>query len=958
MTDVWAEDPVAKSPEHLEFFESKIRPVLVEHCYQCHSADSEKLKGGLFLDSRDGMMRGGDSGPTLVPGDPEDSILVKSLRYDSEFPEMPPKERLSEDVIHDFEKWIKMGAPDPRHENTAPLPEAEGIDIEAGRQFWAFQAPQPHAAPAVKDASWPRGDMDRFILAKLEEKTFHPAPDADAAVLARRLYFDLVGLPPSPEQLSQFISDYEADPERTLAATADRLLALPQFGEKWGRHWLDLARYADSNGGDINLTYHNAWRYRQYVVDAFNADKPYDQFIREQIAGDLLPYDNPDQRAEQLIGSGFLVMGPKMLSERDKEKMHLDIADEQIDTVGRVFMGMTLGCARCHDHKFDPIPARDYYALAGIFRSTYTAHGIRMGNVNVSGWIERELPMSPELEAKLVAYQEEKQDLEKQIASLTKEVEALKREAGLEEAALLGVVVDDKDAEVVGDWTSSTHSPNFYGEGYLHDNKADKGKKSVTWRPSLPGSGEYEVRISYAASSGRDEAVPVTVVHAGGEETLIVNQSTQPPIAGMWDVLGRFHFEGGKSGFVQMKTEGTRGYIIADAVQFIPVADLEKEKQDSPFGKARALYAEASGKLKSLEGDLKALEKQAPEVPMAMAAQDREKTGDVNIRIRGEVRNLGPVAERGFLQVASLPGEHLPKIGENESGRLELAGWLASPANPLTARVMVNRVWHHLHGSGLVRTVDNFGELGDRPSHPELLDQLAVQFIESGWSVKSLVREIVLSRAYRQSADPDPATEILAAQADPENRLLWKQNRRRLSAEAIRDALLAVSGQLDPETDQSPVDDLGEQAIANSANQSGGLTLDGLRKRSLYMPMVRNDMPPFLETFDMANPDMVTGNRQATTVPTQALLMLNSELVGSLSRDLAGQLRMAEPDDPESQVRDLYLRAFSREPSAYEIDRALTFVREMANDEGQSPEEALASLAHMLFASTEFRYLN
>jgi hypothetical protein len=730
------------------FFESRIRPVLVAHCYECHSADAEKIKGGLALDTRAGWEIGGDSGPAIVPGRPDDSILLSAIAHQGELPEMPPKERLPAAVVADFKKWIAAGAHDPRTAPAgAPRPVREGIDLEAGRRHWSFIPPISRPAPLVKATDWPRGDIDRFILARQEGASLTPGPDADPRVLARRLSFDLTGLPPAPERIAGFLADWEKDRETALTGWVDALLASPAFGEKWARHWLDLARYADSNGGDINLTYPHAWRYRNYVVDAFNQDKPYDRFIREQLAGDLMPAYDDEERARLLIATGFLIVGPKMLSERDKEKMHLDVADDQVDTVGRALLGLTLGCARCHDHKFDPVPTADYYALAGIFRGTRTAEGIRMNNVNVSGWIERDLP-------------------------------------------------------------------------------------------ALPG---------------------------------------------------------------------------------------EKEPR------------------------------------RAMAAQDREPADlvDLAIRVRGEPANLGAIVPRGFLQVASLPGAARPAIAPGESGRRELAAWIASPDHPLTARVMVNRLWRHLFGAGLVRSLDNFGPQGDTPSHPELLDWLATDFVAHDWSVKRAIRQMVLSRTYRL-ASPGESTVLPAA--DPENRLLTHQNRRRLPAESIRDALLAAAGTLEPGPVESSVSHLGDQAIANSSSQSGSAQTGEQRHRSLYLPMVRGDMPDFLEMFDMANPDMVTGERPDTNVPGQALLMMNAPFVRAMASasvtsilDAAGTTEGRI--DASGVIDRLYLRLLGRAPSEYEASHARAFVAELEAEESLSEEDALARLSQTLIGSTEFRYL-
>ena len=367
-TSLAAEKPA--TPEGIAFFEKKIRPVLVDKCYQCHSAKAEKLRGNLFLDSRDGMRKGGDLGAAVVPGNVNESLLIQAIRQTEEHLKMPPKQKLPDVVIADFETWVKMGVPDPRDDGTKIV--KKEIDIEKGRQFWAFQPPKRTAPPEVKDAAWPRSDIDRFLLAALEAKHLEPVADADKHTLLRRVYHDLIGLPPTPEEVEAFVNDQSAE---AFEKVVDMLLASPRYGERWGRHWLDVARYGESAGKQFNFNFPHACRYRDYVIAAFNSDKPYDRFVKEQLAGDLLPAANEKQKAEMQIATGFLAIGPKDLSERVPLQFTMDLVDEQIDVTTQAFLGLTVGCARCHDHKFDPIPTKDYYALAGIFRSTTTCYG-------------------------------------------------------------------------------------------------------------------------------------------------------------------------------------------------------------------------------------------------------------------------------------------------------------------------------------------------------------------------------------------------------------------------------------------------------------------------------------------------------------------------------------------------------------------------------------------------------
>jgi hypothetical protein len=731
-----------------------------------------------------------------VPGKPSESLLIQALRQESL--SMPPKGKLPPAVVADFERWVAMGAPDPREGTKVPPP--TGIDWEAGRRFWAFQPPREPVVPPVNDVRWPRSDIDRFILARLEASALHPAPDTDRVSLIRRVTLDLVGLPPTPEEVDAFVADQSPD---AFAKVVDRLLASPHFGERWGRHWLDVVRYADSNGKDENLTFHEAWRYRDYVIAAFNQDKPFDQFVREQLAGDLLAAADRGRRDEQLTATGFLVVGPKMLFDRDPLKRRMDVIDEQIDTVGRALLGLTVACARCHDHKFDPIPTADYYALAGIFGSTHTLDGIKEGNPLVAGWMLR--PLGDDGESLRAAQLAHQQKLEAVGAAL--------REA---RTALLG----------------------------------------------------YEAHPE-AMEAGR----PVT---------------------------------------------------------------------------------EARARAKELEAEERKLQESVPPAPaLAMAVRDEDSPANMPINFRGNPHAPGPLVPRGLLRVGS--AAPAPAVPAGQSGRLELAEWLANRENSLTARVFVNRVWMHLFGDGLVRSLDNFGAQGERPTHPELLDYLALRLMKDGWSTKALIRSLVLSRAYQMAAFEDAE----AARIDPENRLWWRANRRRLEAEVLRDAMLLVSGRLNPRMGGSEVADLGEFAINN--NSKGGISTDASTRRSVYLPVLRGYLPPLFEVFDFADPDVCTGKRNATTVPGQALYLMNSPFVMERARQAARRL-IAEVDEDEVRLTLLYRRALARPPAAMEREAVLRFLHERRRDEtsgtaADSEGEAWAAVCQAVFGCTEFRYV-
>jgi hypothetical protein len=944
--------PAAPGPAGVQFFEQNIRPVLVKHCYECHAAGAKKIRGELRLDTRAGLLKGGTSGPAIVPGKPVGSLLLKALRNDEIA--MPPKGKLPDDVIANFERWIRMGAPDPRDGQAAAA--AAAPDLQAGRRFWAFQPLRRHDTPNVADASWPRGDIDRFILAALEARGLKPGRDADRTTLIRRVALDLIGLPPTPDEVAAFVNDPSPD---AFARVVDRLLASPHFGERWGRHWLDVARYADSNGKDENLTFHEAFRYRDYVIDSFNRDKPFDQFVMEQVAGDLLPAADPGQRDEHLTGTGFLVVGPKVLADRDFLKRKMDVVDEQIDTVGKTFLGLTLGCARCHDHKFDPIPTTDYYGLAGIFASTRTLDGIKLGNAVVSGWMLRPLGAGGD-----AAWSVHKEHQKKRtaVADVLKkaraELKLQEEQAGQRATARhKGIVVDDEAAaKLVGQWKRSTYCRPYVGVGYLTDDRTGKGEKLVVFTPKLPRAGAYDVQVAYTAASNRSANTPVTIRNAEGTTTVLVNQTERPELEGLFRSVGTYRFEAGTGGSVTIGNEGTTGYVIVDAVRFVPVgAPAKGEESGTEITDAvRKQIIDLQAKINRLEGEEKTLKAAAPPMPaLVMAVKDEDKPGNVRVNIRGNPHNQGAeVLRRGLVTVAALGPE--PAIPANQSGRLELAHWLVEPANPLTARVLANRVWQHLLGEGLVRTVDNFGSQGERPTHPELLDELARRFIEEGWFVKRLIRTIVLSRVYQLGSDPQPA----AAKVDPENWLLWRAHRRRVEAEVLRDAILAVSGDLDRTMGGPVVAGLGERAIDNESR--GGVPTEANHRRSVYLPVIRNDLPQFFEVFDFADPDVATGRRDATMVPTQALFLMNSPFVMGQARQAARRL-LALPADDAGRLAHLYQLALGRAPTEGETRLALRFLAGYRQALGQTPDpdvDAWAAVSQVMFGCTEFRFID
>jgi hypothetical protein len=924
-----AANPSPRDPKAVEFFEKKIRPVLTEHCYSCHSADAaakKKFKGGLLLDTRDGLLKGGDSGPVVTPGKPADSLLIQSLKYGDDL-KMPPKGKLPDAVVADFEAWVKMGAPDPRLASPGLTPGGAkqiGLSFEEGRKFWAYKPVARPVMPAVKHAAWPANDIDRFILAGLEAKHLAPAPDADRTTVARRLYYDLHGLPPTPEEVDAFVRD--TDPQ-AYEKLVDRLLASPRFGERWGRHWLDVARYAESvtlRG----LVFKEAWRYRDYVIDCFNRDLPFDRFIKEQIAGDLLPAATPDDRTRQVVATSYLQLGNTNLEEQDKKQLRMDVVDEQLDVISKGLLGQTVTCARCHDHKFDPIPTADYYALAGILRNVQA-----LRDANVSQWVEVPLPAAPEVEAAVKKHEAVAAALQARIkvAKAKEPPGAASARGVLALKDVPGIVVDDTKAMKVGEWKDSTFNNTYIGTGYTHDLDAAKGEKSITFQPDLPTTGKYEVWLAYSPGGNRADKVPVTVFSADGEKAVHVDMKAQPRVQGRFVSLGQFRFEKDGQSFVLVSNEGTKGHVCVDAVTFIPADKVPAAVTPT------APAAKGKDDVAKLEAELKKLQATAPKRPMAMSVIEEKKIEDCNVRVRGVVHNLGPVAPRGFLRVATYGT--VPVMPKDQSGRVQLAEWIASKDNPLTARVYVNRAWHWLFGAGLVRTVDNFGTTGELPSHPELLDHLATRFVQDGWSVKRLVRSIVLSHTYRQAAKADAK----ALAADPENRLFGRANRRRLEAEAIRDTMLSVSGKLTAEH--------------SGPTFPGTLAADyGFKHtatcRSVYLPVFRNSLPELFEAFDFADPSMVVGKRNTSTVASQALFLMNNPFAIEQAKHTAARLLAETHPADDARITRLYRLALGRTPTSGERTAAVRFLA-VQND----PKEAWATLVQALFASADFRYV-
>jgi cytochrome c553 len=937
-----AEDTVAA------FFEKEIRPALVQHCVRCHG--EEKVQGGLRLDTREGWQAGGDSGPAIIAGDPQ-SLLLQAIEYEDINLEMPPRGKLPETTIAAFQKWIRKGAFDPRSKGRlGDKNQGNTVTIEQGKKFWAFQPLLAPVSPELSDSNWPSNDIDRFVLAKLVEKGIKPAGDATKENLLRRLTYDLTGLPPTSDQIERFLAD---ESDGATDKVIDRLLQSGHFGERWGRHWLDVVRFAESSGGGRTLLFPDAWRYRDYVIDAFNRDLPFDQFLKEQIAGDLLPSEDRFDRERKLIATGFLMLGPTNYEMQDKDILEMDVVDEQLDTMGKAMLGMTIGCARCHDHKFDPIPTRDYYAMAGILKSTHS-----MEHSNVSTWNTVELPLAAGEEAAILARTEKLRAIEKKLAAATSVLNKLtgknvEQPKSVDPGKLNGLVVDSVDADVVGSWKASTSIAHYVGADYIHDEQQDKGAKSVLYRPALPKRGRYEVFASYSAGSNRSTKVPYRIKHRDGETVVEINQRKRPPVDALMQSLGVFEFDDKLDSSVLLFTEGTDdGVVIADAIVWLPILDAEdgaialhKEKATDAATKVelevrKKKIAAAKLKVDRLKKEVKALKGSIPKRQVAMAPREGESPADIHVAIRGMTHQKGDIVPRGVLQVAAWEG--LPVVSKEVSGRSELAEWVASERNPLTARVIANRVWYWTMGRGIVASVDNFGSTGDSPTHPELLDYLAFSLVQNGWSIKKLVRQIVSSRAYQLSAR---VTERELA-LDADNQFYGRRTVKRLRAEDIRDSILMASGNLDLT--------MGGSTIKKGTSSEYGYKFEG-RRRSVYVPVFRNRLPEIFEVFDFADPNIQGGTRTASNVASQALLMMNQPFVMGQADDAAKRLVEDYSGEPYEMLRRAYREVLGREP--FEQERQVMMDLLAGEDQLQTPSQ-WAMVYRLLFQCIDFRYLN
>jgi hypothetical protein len=887
----------------IEFFEQKIRAVLVEHCYKCHSASAEKIKGGLLLDTQDGVLKGGDSGPAIIPGDPEKSLLIKAVRYLDENLQMPPKnKKLSAEHIANLEAWVKMGAPDPRTAAAAPANGPPLSDPVKVRTHWAFQPITLPAIPKVKNQRWVQTPIDAFVLAKLEAREMQPSRAADRRTLIRRATFDLTGLPPNEQETEDFVADKSP---QAFARVVDRLLASPQYGERWGRHWLDVARYADTKGYvfEEERRYPYAYTYRDYVIRAFNEDLPFDRFVIEQLAADQLDL-GADKRP--LAALGFLTLGRRFLNNQP------DIIDDRIDVMSRGLMGLTVTCARCHDHKYDPIPTRDYYSLYGVFASCnepadkpllgataqpaayseYVAERKKREEAWTSFRRTKEAESLSQLRQRAGDYL--LTAFEGQRSGDSSKTEALARERKLDPNVV------QRWIRALENWGKQHHSvfAPWFALAALPTNQFSAAAKDLA--------------AQFASNHDPDKPVnPLVARMFAGEAPASMKQVAER----YGKLLAGIDHEWQEAQDAQAKS-AAESQLQPAPLSALADPDKESLRQvlfgpdapaNIPSGEISRLFDVPTGqKVRELKRKLDEVDVTHPGAPpRAMVLADNSTPVKPHVFIRGNPNNPGPEVPRQFLEVLS--GENRQPF-KHGSGRLELAQSIAGPANPLTARVLVNRVWLHHFGVGIVRTPSDFGLRAEPPSHPELLDYLAWQFRQNGWSVKQLHQWIMLSSVYQQSSDDNPRY----AQVDPNNFLLWRMNRRRLEFEPMRDTLLAVSGKIDLTAGGRPVDITAQPSPP---------------RRTLYGFVERQNLPGLFRTFDFASPDSTSPQRFFTTVPQQALFMLNSPFLIDLARQMVDRPELRQAKGDAARIQQLYQLAYQRAPDSDEMKLALEFLQ-------------------------------
>jgi len=975
------------SPEGVAFFEQKIRPVLIASCFECHSAEAKakgKLKGGLFLDTRAALLTGGDEGPALVPGKADESLLIKAMRWSREDLHMPPKSKLPPEVIADFEKWVAMGAPDPRTGEVAKA--RREISIPQGRDYWAFRPLKPVTVPTVKNAAWAKTPIDRFILARLETAKLTPSKPATHEQLLRRATFDLTGLPPTPEETAAFLADPSPN---AFATVVDQLLSRSAYGERWGRHWLDIVRYAESNGYEFDAFRPGAFHYRDWVIRAFNDGMPYDRFIRWQLAGDKLQPDS----VEGASATGFLVAGPYpgQITAKTVERIRYDQLDDMVSTIGSGFLGLTLGCVRCHEHKYDPIPQTDYYGIAAALART----------VHSEMKVDRH---HAETQRKLAAHKLAGEPL---LAALkqfeTDEFPARFAKFQATEAASTTNATPWQMCDVASASATSAKLALARDGAVRYEGNKTKDDtytvKAVTYQrglrafrldaladaespakgPGLSDNGNFvlsEFKVTARPLDPKSKAKPVT---AKVKATVATFEQKNYPLAAVtdnklgsgWAVapeFGKDHaaifeiegepigFEGGTELEFQLVFRGFFGLgkLRLGFSNGEKTPALTEAKGEQAFRELSTTLAATGGSLNAtnrsalfrwftrLDADATRLQAatrdhdaKTPKPDLVAIYSTKAGGQDVHLLRRGEVDAKVAKADPNYLQVLNTAADGtkhwLPK--PDADPRVALGDWLTDVphgAGSLLARVLVNRVWQHHFGRGLVATPNDFGVQGKPPTHPELLDWLAGEFVRGGWQLKPLHQLIMSSAIYQQGAELKPAS----LKADPENKLWWHRPARRLEAEAIRDALLSVGGRLDAK--------LFGPSETNYESP----------RRSVYLRVKRSELIPFLTLFDAPEPAASVGERGATTLPTQALAMMNSTFV----RDIADRLtkRASQPGtEPAAVIAQAGRIALGRALTATEQARLQKFYEQQLSLLGPVPADAKAAAAQSARALTE-----
>ena len=1146
----------AENAEGIRFFEARIRPVLVERCFKCHSQRAKPPKGKLRLDFPKGWLSGGESGPAVVAGKPAESLLISALKYQDY--KMPPGGKLPAAIVKDFTTWIEMGAPTPATYGAKLSTAAqETIDWATALDHWAYKPLLKPSPPAIRSADWVSNPIDHFILSGLEQNNLETPTRADNATLIRRVHFDLTGLPPSPQALTKYLAILSQP--KGYRQLVDDLLDSPHYGERWGRHWLDVARYSDSNGADENKPYPLAWRYRNYVIRQFNQDTPYDVFVHQQIAGDLLAPQTTAITNDQINATTFLALGVKIDAEQDPEKKRSDIIDEQIDTIGRAFLGVTIGCARCHDHKFDPFTTEDYYAMAGVLRST------KLTNVNLKS--DQQPVLKKRNEELATQRQELLTDVGGQLGRIATETPA---EYLRHVPAILKWQNTQFDAELRIRLSTSANRPflpvgdliklndggriqriqaetfargNFgvvtdgYGKGIgIISDKNGSGLQTFEHDLNVPTAGLYQLDIRYAAAAARPGKLFLNgkLVKDGavGGVTGGWNPEHQK-----WHVSGRYAFQAGanvlrfevqnvmshidqialapvlddafltreaesydrgdfsrlKNGYGEnigiaatsrsneisfmefdvsttskglhllqfryaadasrpmtilldgkrinteafkkvtggwypkdqkwmteatvdltqpmhtIRLETTKVSVHIDKMRLVPLntaselpspSKVAKDNQLNPASLQRWVIAcqEVSTKLPEVERWLK----QGGKPPAGLSALPAEElnsllskpahTGELQADDKATIANIDdelnknkdrlaalgkivamavgegdindmPVHIRGsHLQAGNIVRRRAPRLltdenpgffPKDESGRLQLAHAITESSTPLAARVITNRIWRWHFGKALVRSTENFGTSGETPTHPELLDYLAGYLLENNWSLKALHRHILESSTYRMGFNFDEQ----AAAKDPDNRWYWRHTPKRLEAEAIRDTLLSVSGEIDLQLGGAPFEGISTLSPSPQALMSNRRVYENSKRRSVYLPIVRTNVYKFLTLFDFPNPAFPTGNRHTTTLPTQAMLMLNSNWVQETAESMAKRLIRSETT-AEKRIMLAYKLAFSRPPSESELKEAQEFIANYNAAEEIDDERAWDAFCQLLFLSNEFIYIN